>query len=381
MSAGASPSPYMRLPPFGLERYFARYEFTARFLLCASDCESLPIRELLAMEPGAAEALQRLRLGYTESAGSPALRAEIGRLYSDLPPEGVLVHAGAEEAIFLFMHAVLAPGDHVVVHTPCYQSLAEVARGIGCTVTPWRADEAAGWALDPDDLRRTLTTATRAIVINSPHNPTGYLMDPQRFHAVNRIALERGIVLFSDEVYRESEHDPADRLPPACDVNELAVSLGVMSKTYGLAGLRIGWVASRNADLLSRMARLKDYTTICASAPSELLAEVALRQRRQIVSRNLGIIRENLDVLDAFFARHRQRFAWWRPRAGSIAFPRLLGREVGEFCRELVTEAGVLLLPGTLFEDTGNHFRIGFGRKDMPQAVEALDGFLASRPN
>jgi aspartate/methionine/tyrosine aminotransferase len=369
----------MPLAPFGLERYFARYEFSARFLLCASDCESVPVGELLAMEPGADEAFHRLRLGYTESAGSPTLRAEIRRIYADLDPEAVLVHAGAEEAIFLFMHAVLAPGDHLVVHSPCYQSLAEVARGIGCGLSAWRADEAAGWALDPDDLRRALTPATRAIVINTPHNPTGYLMDLDRFREVVRIAGERGITLFSDEVYRESEHDPADRLPAACDLSETAVSLGVMSKTYGLAGLRIGWVASRNADILPRMARLKDYTTICTSAPSEFLAEVALRHRRTIVSRNVGIIRENLAVLDAFFARHRDTFAWQRPRAGSIAFPRLLGRDVGEFCHELVTEAGVLLAPGTLFGDAGNHFRIGFGRKDLPRAVAALDGFLAAR--
>jgi aspartate/methionine/tyrosine aminotransferase len=379
VSVGPASLPRIPLPPFGLERYFTRYEFTARFLLCASDCESLPIRDLLAMEPGAAEALQRLRLGYTESAGSPTLRAEISGLYTDLPPVRVLVHAGAEEAIFLFMHAALAPGDQVVVHSPCYQSLAEVARSIGCTVTPWHADEANGWALDPDDLRRALTPAARAIVINTPHNPTGYLMDQDRFREVNRIALDRGIILFSDEVYRESEHDPADRLPPACDLNDLAVSLGVMSKTYGLAGLRIGWVASRNAEIVSRMARLKDYTTICTSAPSEFLAEVALRHREQIVRRNRDIIRENLAVLDAFFARHPRTFDWRRPRAGSIAFPRLVGGDVERFCHELVTEAGVLLLPGTLFEDAGNHFRVGFGRKDLPQAVTALEGFLAAR--
>ncbi len=369
----------MPLAPFGLERYFARYEFSARFLLCASDCESIPVGELLAMEPGADEAFHRLRLGYTESAGSPTLRAEICRIYTDLPPEAVLVHAGAEEAIFLFMHAVLAPGDHVIVHSPCYQSLAEVARGIGCTVAPWRGDEGDGWALDPDDLRRSLTPATRVIVLNTPHNPTGSLLDADRFREVVRIAEERGIVLLSDEVYRESEHDPADRLPAACELSRSAVSLGVMSKTYGLAGLRIGWAASRNAGILARMAHLKDYTTICSSAPREFLAELALRHRQKIVSRNVGIIRENLAVLDAFFARHRDTFAWRRPRAGSIAFPRLLGRDVGGFCHELVTEAGVLLAPGTLFGDAGNHFRIGFGRKDVSQAVAALDGFLAAR--
>jgi len=376
MAAKRSP----RLPPFRLERFFARHEFSTRFLLCASDCETLAIRDLLAMEPGAGEALLGLRLGYTESAGSPSLRREIGRLYRDLPPEAVLVHAGAEEAIFTFLHAALAPGDHAIVHSPCYQSLAEVARGIGCRVTPWRADEAHGWALDPDDLRRAVTPATRAIVVNLPHNPTGYLMDRDAFLATVRFAEERGIVLLCDEVYRESEHEPADRLPAACEVGDLAVSLGVMSKTYGLAGLRIGWAASRNAGLLARMAALKDYTTICSSGPSEFLAEVALRHRHAIVERNLSIIRANLAVLDAFFARHPGTFAWQRPRAGSVAFPRLLGVDAELFCGELVTSAGVLLAPGTLFDDDGNHVRIGFGRINAPEAVRALEEYLAARP-
>jgi len=367
------------LPPFRLERFFARHEFSARYLLCASDAETLAVGDLLAMEPGADEAFRQLRLGYTESAGSPSLRAEIARLYRGIPPESVLVHAGAEEAIFLFLHAALGPGDHAVVHTPCYQSLAEVARSTGCRVTPWRADEARGWALDPDELGRLATSATRVIVVNLPHNPTGYLMDRDAFRATVRFAEERGIVLFCDEVYRESEHEPADRLPAACDVGDLAVSLGVTSKTYGLAGLRIGWAATRNREMLARMAALKDYTTICSSAPSEYLAELALRHRHAIIRRNLAIIRGNLAVLDAFFARHADLFAWRRPTAGTVAFPRLLVGDAERFCDELANEAGVLLAPGALFDDDGNHVRIGFGRSSLPDAVGALEDWLAMR--
>jgi aspartate/methionine/tyrosine aminotransferase len=370
----------MRLPPFRLERFFARHEFSVRYLLCASDCETFALRDLLAMEPGADEAFQRMRLGYADSAGSPSLRAEIGRSYGGIPRESVLVHAGAEEAIFLFLHALLGPGDHAIVHSPCYQSLADVARDTGCRVTPWRADEARGWALDPDELRRLATPATRAIVVNLPHNPTGYLMGRKEFLATVSFAEERGIVLLCDEVYRESEHEPADRLPAACEVGDLAVSLGVMSKTYGLAGLRIGWVATRNAALLARMAALKDYTTICCSAPSEFLAELALRHRHAIVARNLAIIRDNLAVLDALFARHADVFAWQRPKAGPIAFPRLLAGDAERFCDQLASTAGVLLAPGTLFGDEGNHVRIGFGRRNMPEAVRALDDYLAARP-
>jgi aspartate/methionine/tyrosine aminotransferase len=366
----------MRLPDFKLERYFARYEFNVRYTLCSSDCESVSIGELLALEPDAEERLLRHRLGYTESAGHPALRHAICGLYSAIEPDHVLVHSGAEEAIFLLMHAALERGDHLVVHTPCYQSLHEVARAIGCEVTPWQAREPDGWSLDLDELERSIRPDTRLIVLNTPHNPTGYLMPEDLFLAVLRLAERHGIVLFCDEVYRESEHDPAGLLPAACDVSPTAVSLGVLSKTYGLPGLRIGWVATRNTRLLDRMARLKDYTTICNAAPSELLAELALRHRTRLARRNLELILRNLDRLDAFFGRHAERLVWQRPAAGPIAFPRLLGEPVEPFCHRLAAKAGVLLLPGTVYEDEGNHFRIGFGRANLPEALARLEEFL-----
>jgi aspartate/methionine/tyrosine aminotransferase len=186
----------------------------------------------------------------------------------------------------------------------------------------------------------------------------------------------RGILLFSDEVYRGLEYDPADKLPPACDINPNAVSLGVMSKSYGLAGLRIGWIATQNTTVYDRMAALKDYTTICSSAPSEYLSELALRHREQIVERNLQIIRGNLSRLDEFFPAHGDRLEWVRPKAGPIAFPRLIGEDVEKFCHQLVSTAGVLLLPGTIYEHAGNHFRLGFARKNMPEALSRLEEYL-----
>jgi aspartate/methionine/tyrosine aminotransferase len=320
----------------------------------------------------------RQALGYTESLGAPELRQEICRLYAAIQPEQVLVHTGAEEAIFLFMHAALQLGDHAVVHSPYYQSLFEVARSRGCEVTRWQARERNGWALDLDDLRRALRPNTRVIVVNTPHNPTGFLMKPEDFREINDLAQAKGIILFSDEVYRESEYRAADRLPAAGDINDRAVSLGVMSKTYGLPGLRIGWIATRNADIYEKMARLKDYTTICNSAPSEFLATLALRHREKLVQRNLEIIRRNLDISQSFFSRHQDRFVWQRPAAGPVAFPRLLGENVETFCERLVRQAGVLLAPGTLFDDHDNHFRIGFGRKNLPEAIARLEDFLRS---
>jgi len=366
----------MNLPPFKLERYFARYEFNVEYLLCASDCQSFTVQELLSLEPDAAARFGEHWLGYTESPGSPSLRQEIAGIYTGISPEQILVHSGAEEAIFLLMHAILGPGDHAIVHFPCYQSLIEVARGTGCDVSPWTAHEGDAWALDLDELERLIRPETRLIVVNFPHNPTGYLMPDDKYRRLNGIAQERGIILFSDEVYREAEYNSADRLPSACEINPTAISLGVMSKTYGLPGLRIGWVATRDVTLLAKMAALKDYTTICNSAPSEFLAELALRHRPALVERNLEIIARNLSILDSFFERHADRFVWHRPKAGPIAFPRLLDGDIEAFCHDLVTTSGVLLLPGTVYEDTGNHFRIGFGRANLPEAVARLEEYL-----
>lgn len=368
----------MKIEPFRLERYFAIYEFTAKYLLSSSDCEALPVGELLGYEPGAREEFDRLWLGYTESLGNPVLRQEITTLYRGLNSSEVLVHNGAEEAIFLFANAMLEAGDHVVVHWPCYQSLYEVPYAIGCEVTRWAGKPEAGWRLDLDDLRRSLKPNTRAVFVNFPHNPTGFQMSQEDWLELNRLADRHGFILFSDEVYRFLEQDPATRLPAACDLSPRAVTLNVMSKAFGLAGLRIGWIATHHREVYDRMASLKDYTTICSSAPSEFLGTVALRQREKVVGRNLEIIRRNMALLDDFFARRCEMFDWARPQAGSIAFPRLLTTEdAAGFARRTVEQAGVLLVPGDLYDPVyRQHFRLGFGRANLPEALATLDELI-----
>lgn len=366
----------MKLEPFRLERYFARHEFSAAYLLCASDCESMELGDLLALEPQAQERFLSLRLGYTESLGDPTLRQAIATLYAQITAGQVLVHAGAEEAIFNFMHVALSPGDHVIVQAPCYQSLGAVACGIGATVTEWCGDPMRAWELDLDLLKKALTQRTKLVVVNFPHNPTGFLPTAAFVQELSLLSERHGFVIFSDEVYRGLELDPADRLPALADLNDRAVSLGVMSKTYGLAGLRIGWIATRNRRLFDALAGFKDYTTICNSAPSEFLATLALRHAQRIVDRNLEIIRANLERLDRFFAVHGERFAWHRPKAGPIAFPTLLHGAVDAFCADLLKQTGVLLLPGTLYGTGTNALRIGFGRKNLPEALARLERYI-----
>lgn len=367
----------MQLPPFRLERFFAQYEFTSPYPLCLSDCESVTAGDLLALEPDAAAAMAALWLGYTESAGSPSLRATVAGLYTTIDAEDVLVHSGAEEAIFNFMHALVQPGDHVIVHWPGYQSLAEVARSIGAHVTLWTARPDNGWQLDLDDLRAMLRPNTRAVVVNLPHNPTGFLPDAGFAHGLAALADAHGYLLFGDEVYRGLEQNPADRLPALCDLTPQALSLGVMSKTYGLAGLRIGWIATRNRDVYAAMAQMKDYTTICNSAPSEFLAELALRHRDQLVARNLAIINANLAQLDPFFARQAEHLTWVRPIAGPIAFPAFHDIDADGLARQMVEETGVLILPGDQIDPAyGRHFRLGFGRTSMADGLTRFEQFL-----
>lgn len=370
----------MDLSPFQLERYFAQHEFSAPYLLCCSDCESMTTEELLGFESEAKAQLLSLWLGYTESLGNPRLRQEITALYRNIKSTEILVHTGAEEAIFNFMNVTLRPGDHIMVHAPFYQSLGEVARSIGAQVTPWMGSSNNSGILDLAFLKDNLTDRTKVVVINFPHNPTGFLPDAAFLQDLSKLSDKHGFVVFSDEVYRGLEYDRAMRLPAFADLNERAVSLGVMSKTYGLAGLRIGWLATRNLALYHKLASFKDYTTICNSAPSEFLAALALRHRHKIVERNLAIIRSNLAQLRTFFDLHSDLFQWNEPKAGPIAFPRYRGGSVDRFCKELLSQKGVLLLPGTLYNKDSNCFRIGFGRKNMPDSLARFSAFLESRP-
>lgn len=217
------------------------------------------------------------------------------------------------------------------------------------------------------------------VVVNFPHNPTGFLPSSEFIHALSALSEQHGFIIFSDEVYRGLELDSSDRLPAAADINDRAVSLGVMSKTFGLAGLRIGWVATRNTRIFNEMSAFKDYTTICNSAPSEFLATLALQNAGIIAQRNIQIIHNNLDHLDRFFAGHADLFQWYRPKAGSVAFPVLLKGTVQEFCTDLVAKTGILLLPGTLYNDSSNAFRVGFGRKNVPEILKKFDAYLKNK--
>jgi len=370
----------VRPEPFALERYFARYEFSAPYLLSSSDCDGLPMAEVLAMADDECRALWRdLTLGYTEPLGLPQLRAEIARDYETVTPGDVLTGA-PEELIFLAANALLSPGDHVVCTFPAYQSLHQLPETIGCAVTRWTPREDEAWRLRPADLEASLRPETRLVVVNVPHNPTGALPSPHDWRAIVDLVAAHGARLFCDEMYRGLELDPACRLTAAADAIEGAVSLSGMSKVYGMAGTRIGWLAVRDEEALARLAALKDYTTICSSAPSEVLALVGLRNGAELVARHLERIERNLAALDGFFARRADLFSWARPRAGTVCLPRLADEAVAAeaLARRTVEEAGIMLAPATLFGFGDHHVRIGYGRENLPDVLARFEAFLAA---
>jgi aspartate/methionine/tyrosine aminotransferase len=369
----------MNLKPFLIEKYYAKHEFTAKYMLSSSDAESRSITELLAFEPEAREKLEALHLGYTESNGAPELRHAIAEIYQNITQDQVLVLSSAEEGIFIFYNALFNNEDHLIIETPCYQSGLELARATNAEVSTWERHYEDAWTHDLERLKKLIRPNTKAIYLNTPSNPTGINIPHETFQAIIEIAKEHKIIIFCDEVYRELEHDPQNQLPAICEVYEHGVSLGSMSKSYGLPGLRLGWLITQNHALLEKFLDFKFYTTICASAPSEFLSALALRNRHFLLERNLNIVHHNLPLLQNFIERHQTLFSWVKPNASPIGFPRVHGiQNVREFCEEIVTQTSVLLLPGDVYEQP-QHLRISYGRANMPIALGILDDYLAKR--
>ncbi|HYV99435.1 MAG TPA: aminotransferase class I/II-fold pyridoxal phosphate-dependent enzyme [Gemmatimonadaceae bacterium] len=370
-------------PEFRLETHFGRWEFTARHNLAGSDMQSLPMSELLSLANDEERSWwNALPLGYTQTPGAPQLRSAIAGWYERAEPDDVLCFTGAQEGIFCAMHALLGAGDHAVVTVPAYQS-AETIPATICDVTGVPLRAADNWSVSPDDIAAAIRPNTRLIAVNFPNNPTGAVATRGVFDEIVELAARRGLWLFSDEVYRGIEADPARTLPHAVDLYDRALSLGVTSKALGLPGLRIGWIACRDHAVLGRMERVKHYLSICGSAPSEVLATIAIRTRDRLLARNRAITVENRASVRAFFAAHADRLEWYEPEGGCVMFPRYLGADgVEEFCRRAVEQHGVLLLPASLFHSDiapveADRFRLGYGRLDLPDALAALEPALA----
>jgi len=365
----------MRIRDFQLERYFAKYEFSVSHLLSPSDCETWSIGELLAIGgEDAAKRMAELRLSYTESRGHPNLLDALDELYK-VGLEG-FVTGCPQELIFLFMNSFLHSGDKVVCISPAYQSLYELPSTIGCEVAFWKLRAEGGrWLLDFDELKSMLR-GCRLLIVNFPHNPTGYMPSRDELAEIVNIAANAGVTVFSDEMYRGLELD-SPSLPSLAEFKN-TVTLCGLSKGPGLPGLRTGWLASQNHDLLLPVVAMKDYTTICNSAPNEFLAELALRNVKTLMERNRDVLRANVKLAREFFTGCAEIVEWIPAMGGTTAFPRLLVGDVGDMCALAATDKSLMVLPDSVFDVSNNRFRVGMGRKNFPTALSIFGEFLNS---
>jgi len=370
------------LPDFRLETHFSKWEFRARYHMTASDAESMSMRDLLAMAtPEEREEFDGLWLGYTETYGARDLRETIATTFDNRNADEVLCFAGASEGIFAANAVILDKESHAIIVTPNYQSHETLPAAI-CEATGVPLDPDDGWSLDIDRVADAVRPNTRLVTINFPHNPTGAILSLDRYHALIELCRKHGIYILHDEIFNGLGPTGTDHLPLVADIYERGLSLNVMSKSYGLPGIRIGWIACADIDVLSKMERMKHYLSICSSGPSERLTKIALNNRDKLLARNCSIVDENLPKWDAFFARYPDLFDWYRPDGSCMAFPRYTGLDgVEEFTRALVEESGVLLLPSTIYRSElgptpTDRFRLGYGRKGLDEGLEALDAHL-----
>lgn len=364
---------------FELEKYFSHWEFTAKYHMTASDMHSMTIQELLDLgSKEEQEAFHDQWLGYTQTWGAPDLREAIATTYAQMKKENILCFAGAGEGIYIAARVLLSKEDHAIVLTPNYQSAETIPLEI-CEVTGVALRHEDNWKVNVEAIKKAIRPNTKLISINFPHNPTGTTMGQEELDALIALCREYDLYLFSDEVYRGVELEEKNQMPQIADIYEKGLSLNVLSKAYGLPGLRIGWLASQDTQILQEMERYKHYLSICNSAPSERLALIAINNKEIIWEKNKAILRKNLAKLETFFQTFPELFEWKRPRGGCVAFPKYLGRDgVAHFCTTLIEHSGVLLLPSSIYHSEltptpQEHFRIGYGREELfDEGLEAM---------
>lgn len=370
----------MDIAPFETEHFFAEYEFSTPHQLCNSDCETMTVHDLLDLAGVSYERLGALSLGYTESRGSPTLREALAEDHPGLSPEDFLLLATPIEGIYLAARSLLAPGDEVVVLTPAYDALINVFEHVvgAAQVKRWAltaTDE--GWALDLDGLRALLGARTKLVVVNFPHNPTGYLPTAAWQRELLDIIEAHRLWLFSDEMYFGLLHSGTPPIPSAAELSSRALALSGMSKIYGLPGLRTGWLITRDRELRDRLLNWKFYTSICPPAPSELLTEVAWGVRDRLRQRSVDQIETNLALARAFFARWPERFHFRAPRAGSVALVEMNVPSLETYARSLAETAGILLFPASRLGAGPRAMRMGFGRAQFGEALSRFEAVLA----
>ncbi len=358
----------MKIERFELERWMTAYEMHVEVDIAESGIFPLTVSDLLSLEPPDERAqtldhLLNLRLGYSEATGTLELRSRLADTYQDCTPDNILVTTGAIEANFLLFNALLQPGDHVIAPYPAYQQLYSVPRALGCDVSLWQARPENGFHFALEEFERLVRRETRLIVLNSPHNPTGALLSPADIQHVVELAQSVGAKVLSDEAYRwltiPGEESPG---PPAYDLGPGCISVGTLSKPFGLPGLRLGWMAAP-AEIVAECWSLRDYVSLSPGRLNDALAILAIKHRAKIFERNGAIIAANLARANDWVAAYAGLLSWKPPRGGLLALLHYrLDIPSLDLANMLAEQYSVMLAPGSAF-GLERYLRIGIGQE------------------
>lgn len=367
----------MQLAPFLVEHWLNTHELTARYNLAETDAKPFTVRELLELTKTDEEKLLGTRISYNPTLGSDALREVIAGFYPGSNASNVLVTTGAMEADFLLANILTEPGDTVIVQYPAYQVLYSVAEARGANVKFWQLSAKHRFQPDINKLEELIDDKTKLLVLNIPHNPTGAVIPEADLRTILSWAEKKGFWVLCDEVYHDLALESGKVPPYARTLSPRAISVGSMSKAYGLSGLRLGWFVGPQ-EFVEKAWQWKDYTSISISPVSDFLAQLALTNKQAVIARNTAIARANWEVLFRWLDKWQGLMDYVPPAAGVLIFPWLKkpGLSGTDFCQGAFDQEGVLLVPGEAFGQPG-HFRLGFGgdSEDFAAGLKQLSCF------
>lgn len=349
-----------------LEIWFDKYQYEIDYDVGESAVKTLPLRAVPAE-------LKDISLRYGYHRGRPELRRIIAEQYPGLNEDNILVTTGASEANFAVVSALANPGEHVIIEHPNYPSLYEVPRSLGCDVSLFTLRYENRFRPDLDELEKLVRPDTKLISITHPNNPTGSMISREDLENIIALAENHGIPLLSDETYQLLA-PKAKRLPPAAVLSENAISITSMSKCYGLPGIRTGWIASQDRDLIDQCVAIREQVSISNNALSEVIAAKVLEDKAIYLQKAYQRIKTNLALLKEWMERQSD-IEWIPPEAGVVCFPKIkenISIDPEEVYRLAAEKYRTFVVPGRCFEMSSRHFRIGFGAD-----ADELSGGLA----
>jgi capreomycidine synthase len=366
----------MKLPPALLEEWMRRYYFSVDFDIGSSGVQNFSVAELRELLGFSQDDLDRIVLRDSQTLGGTELRRAIAGRWLEGREDRVLVTHGSSEANYLAMSTLLEPGDEVVVQDPGYPQLHAIAQAVGCRLKPWPLRFENGFRPDLEEARRLIGPRTRMVVVNFPHNPTGATLSPEEQAELVGMAETVGAYLVWDAAFSELTYD-GPPLPDPSRLYDRVLSLGTLSKAYGLPGLRVGWCLAA-PEVIERLIRLRDYMTLHLSPLVEFIAERAIRGADRLVALRMEQARRNRELVGEWVGETADAVQWVPPMGGVCAFVRFPDlADTTDLCRRLADERRVLLVPGSCFLHP-QFARLGFGdsTESLRQGLSRLSPFL-----